>query len=176
MLRPACAALAASLAFATAAMSAPGSSPKRSAPMPGSPSHCERDETTVFSCSIGRKVVSLCASDDIGPSNGRVRYAFGRMGKPELLYPAAGTDPRAAFSYGLMAKGDYVRFMVGKVSYVVFSHTQPDVGDVEGVVVTRPGRAPVTLICKDGALGQVGWQPIYKAKLPRDQEGFDGPP
>ncbi len=126
----------------------------------------------MFSCSIGRKVASLCASSDIGPSSGRIRYAFGAMGKPELVYPAMGTDPRKAFSYGLLAKGDYVRFQNGGVSYVVFSYMQPGIGDVDGVVVTRPGRPPVTLACRDGGLGQTGWQPVYKAKLPQDETGF----
>ncbi len=165
MSRYACAALIASLNLCTGATAGPKSYP----------SHCDVGETTVFSCSIGRKVASLCASDDIGPSRGQLRYVFGPMGKPELVYPAAGTDPRKAFTYGLLPKGDYVRFRNGKVSYVVFSHMQPNIGDFEGVAVERPGRPPVTLGCRDGALGQIGWQPVYKADLPRDEEGFSVP-
>ncbi len=165
MSRYACAAFIASLGVCTSAIAGPKSYP----------SHCDVGETTVFSCSIGRKVASLCASDDIGPSSGRLRYAFGAMGKPELVYPRADTDPRKAFSYGLLAKGDYVRFQSGSISYVIFSHTRPDIGDDEGVVVFRPGRRPVTLGCKDGALGRDGWQPVYKAKLPQDEPGSFNP-
>ncbi len=174
MFHRACATVIASL-VTTSAMSAPTGAPQQSAAVQGSPSHCGMDETTVFSCSIGQKVASLCASDDIGPSSGRLRYAFGRMGKPELVYPAAGTDPRKAFTYGLLTKGDYVRFKIAGVTYVVFSHMRPDIGDFEGVAVARPGRPTVTLACRDGALGQIGWQPVYKATLPRDVELFDVP-
>lgn len=175
MFRHVCAAVIVPLVLSTAVLSAPKGAAQQGSAAQGSASHCGMDEMTVFSCSIGRKVASLCASDDIGPSSGRLRYAFGRMGKPELVYPAVGTDPRKAFTYGLLAKGDYVRFKIAGVTYVVFSETRPHIGDFEGVAVARPGRPTVTLACRDGALGQIGWQPVYKATLPRDEDTFDVP-
>jgi hypothetical protein len=138
-------------------------------------SHCADNEEVVFSCGIGSKVVSLCASKDISETQGSLTYTFGKIGKPELRYPTAGTDPRAAFSYHLLPRGDYVRFTNGGATYVLFSAFGLGVGDYEGLVVQPESKDPIRLNCKDPALGSHGWAPVYKAKLPEDAEEFGLP-
>ncbi len=136
------------------------------------PSHCDVGETTVFSCSIGRKVASLCASDDIGPSSGRLRYAFGAMGKPELVYPAT-HRPRKAFSYGLLAKGDYVRFENRWRVLGHLSHTRRISVMTKAVVSSRdrPGRPDDAAAARSGsAWARSSGKPVYNAKLPRTSQ------
>lgn len=87
------------------------------------PSHCKADETTVFSCPAGNKVVSYCASPNKAPYK-TIEYRYGAIGKVEKTYTADGggkkqlfgdqvaIDPRAvinvvwfnegAFSFSLM--------------------------------------------------------------------------
>jgi hypothetical protein len=138
-------------------------------------SHCAKDEEVVFSCGIGSKIVSLCASKDISETQGSLTYTFGKIGKPELRYPSAGTDPRAAFTYHLLPRGDYVRFSNRGATYVLFSAFGSGVGDYEGLVVQPEGKDPIRLNCKEPALGPHGWAPVYKAKLPDDAEEFEIP-
>lgn len=67
-------------------------------------SHCRRDETDFFSCSIkgSRKVVSLCGSKvkyiyEAGGLEGSIQYRFGYPGQPELIYPKKGAGSMAKF-------------------------------------------------------------------------------
>lgn len=139
------------------------------------PSHCGVHETAVFSCQTGERLASLCASRDIGEGRGQLSYRFGREGRVEMIFPPVAMNPQQAFSYQLLPKGDSVRFTHEVVTYVLFSEMRPGTGDVEGVVVARPGRKPHLLTCRNGALGPEGWGPVYKAKLPRDPSGFEIP-
>jgi hypothetical protein len=139
------------------------------------PSHCGVNETIVFSCQTGERIVSLCASRDIGEGRGQLTYRFGRAGRVEMLFPPVAMNPQQAFTYQVLPKGDSVRFSNEGVTYVLFSEIRPGTGDVEGVVVARPGRKPNLLTCRNGALGPEGWGPVYKAKLPRDQTDFEIP-
>jgi hypothetical protein len=52
--------------------------------------HCTTHEQVVFSCAAGNKVVSVCASDDLGQHNGSLSYRFGPLGRPEISYPPPG--------------------------------------------------------------------------------------
>lgn len=139
------------------------------------PNHCGVNERVVFSCQTGERLASLCASRDLGEGRGQLTYRFGREGRVEMIFPPVAMNPQQAFAYQLLPKGDSVRFTHEGVTYVLFSETRPGTGDVEGVVVARPGRKPNLLICRNGALGPEGWAPVYKAKLPRVEAGFDIP-
>ncbi len=82
------------------------------------PSLCKRDEVAIFSCNLGSKVVSLCASRDIAEAAGTMSYRFGRKGAIELEYPAPPMHPRMAFTAGIDSaeRGDFVRFSKGEFS------------------------------------------------------------
>lgn len=50
-------------------------------------SHCEPSEQVVFSCRIGPKVASLCASKRLTPAEGHVQYRYGPPGRVEIAVP-----------------------------------------------------------------------------------------
>lgn len=47
-------------------------------------SHCSKNEKVVFSCKLSKKVVSICASEDLSSTSGYMQYRFGKVGAPEL--------------------------------------------------------------------------------------------
>ncbi|MGW9332398.1 hypothetical protein [Bosea sp. NPDC055594] len=134
------------------------------------PTLCLREEKAVFSCAIGSRIVSLCASADIGPGQGTLVYRFGRKGALELVYPDPPRPPGSAFSTAVVgdagSAGDIVRFSRGDATYTLYSLTVKGQGDRDGLVVTQGGRRS-HLRCRDFALGDQAWAPVYRAKLPR---------
>lgn len=50
-------------------------------------SHCGPDEQVVFSCRIGPKIASLCASQRLTPTEGHLQYRYGPPGKVEIQVP-----------------------------------------------------------------------------------------
>ncbi len=56
-------------------------------------SHCENAEKTLFSCFVSNKVVSVCASPNLSPTDGYMQFRFGRLKAPELLIPKLNEHP-----------------------------------------------------------------------------------
>ena len=56
-------------------------------------SHCSKEEKVVFSCAVNKKVVSICASQNLSPTTGYMQYRFGKIGVPELLIPQMNEHP-----------------------------------------------------------------------------------
>jgi hypothetical protein len=135
------------------------------------PSLCQPGEAAVFSCAIGGKVASLCASADIGPGQGILSYRFGRKGAIELTYPDKPMPPDQAFSAAVVGDagfaGDIVRFSRGGIRYTLYSIIVKGQGDRDGIRVTRGGRRLADLKCRDFALGSDAWKLLYRAKLPK---------
>ncbi|CAN0625838.1 protein of unknown function [Burkholderia multivorans] len=48
---------------------------------------CQPHEEIYFSCLVGRRIISLCASGNISPSNGCVQYRFGELNHVKLQFP-----------------------------------------------------------------------------------------
>lgn len=121
------------------------------------PSYCRADETTIFSCDLGSHTVSICASRDSGPGPGRLEYRFGHLDRVLMTYPLAGTPSSEAFTSGMMSfpegAGIWLRFTDKGTQYAPFiavGHWQPHKIDVVGgVQVEEPGKAAVTLACRD---------------------------
>jgi hypothetical protein len=135
------------------------------------PSLCGTGETAIFSCAIGGKIASLCASGDIGPSQGRLTYRFGRKDALELIHPETPIPPGQAFSTAVIGDagfaGDIVRFSRGDTRYTLYSIIVKGQGERDGILVTRDGRQLADLKCKDFALGTDAWKLLYRAKLPK---------
>ncbi|WP_332685475.1 hypothetical protein [Bosea sp. (in: a-proteobacteria)] len=135
------------------------------------PSLCLREEEAVFSCAVGARIVSLCASADIGPGSGTLIYRFGREGALELTYPDPPRPPDAAFSAAVIgdagSAGDIVRFSRGDATYALYSIIVKGQGERNGVLVTQAGRQAADLKCRDFPLGRDAWGLMYRAKLPR---------
>ena len=136
----------------------------------GGPSHCKPGESTVFSCSLGRKIVTLCASYDLSENSGHLRFRFGRPRAAEFVYPEANVLAREAFVGGTIDArgGDFVRFSRGGFTYTVETAFDPRRGEVAALKVHRGKKLVLDEACRSDALGDEGWSRVYRAKLPRE--------
>jgi hypothetical protein len=142
-------------------------------------SHCSAEERTLFSCSTGRKVVSVCGSQDLSAAAGSVQYRFGPIGAPELTYPRAGDDWRQVTSSGVLTfaggGGTYLAFTKGPFRYVVYTAIGRGWGSKAGVVVDKGGKRVASLPCKGEEKSELGPDLFGEAGLPEDKNGFDVP-
>lgn len=142
----------------------------------GNKGHCTPDEVVVFSCTVrGGKIASLCASTDLSETAGTLTYRFGPRGKPELVHPASPQAPQKVFSYSALPRGDAVHFTREGTVFSIYSVNEVGRRDEDGVLVRKPGAKPVDLKCIRFGLGDLGWRPVYNAKLPRTEVPFERP-
>lgn len=91
------------------------------------PSHCNANENIIFSCQMGKKVVSVCSSKNIGSKTGYLQYRFGKIGSPEALIPSNPESFRSSVT-GYSGCGasctDGVIFRNGDFSYGISHHQQ----------------------------------------------------
>lgn len=59
---------------------------------------CTANEKSLFSCEIGRKVLSVCASKDLDENKGTLQYRFGTADKLDLAYPEKADHPKKHFT------------------------------------------------------------------------------
>jgi len=124
-------------------------------------SHCVGEERVVFTCQIGKRVVSVCASAVLDANQGYLQYRFGQLHNVELEIPpkpnykpsmVGHMDVLLASSYAM-----YVRFTKGDYRYYVFSASvrgsnDPETGastreEPSGVAVMKNGKIINTLHC-----------------------------
>ncbi|MBI2769957.1 MAG: hypothetical protein HYX47_10065 [Burkholderiales bacterium] len=72
--------------------------------------HCTPKEKVVWSCSGATKAYSLCASEDLGASQGYLQYRAGPFGQPDFVYPAVRRHPRGYFTYESANRVAFLRF------------------------------------------------------------------
>lgn len=127
---------------------------------------CTADETVLFGCRSGDRMISLCASQGFTSRTGYVQYRFGAPGNVELAWPHARlpASGRFWFSSVTYAGGaeDHLRFVNHGIEYVLFDRmTRTDFGPggqrepdmAEGVVVRVPGKRPAVTRCTDRGAG-----------------------
>jgi hypothetical protein len=145
-----------------------------------STSLCAPGETVVFSCALGKKIASLCASKDLSAAKGYLYYAYGKPGALELSAPEKSIAARQNLARGSIAYSgggaDYVRILNGGFAYVIYSGIGKD-WEQEGMVVQKDGQTISSHICPAtvSALGPDGWQPVYGANLKPDTADFEIP-
>lgn len=93
-------------------------------------SHCGSDERVVFTCRIKAKVVSVCASAQLG-ERGYVQYRYGARGNVELAIPARQSFKPSDVGYflypGASGREYYMQFSNGDKKYFVrYSSTRGD--------------------------------------------------
>jgi len=140
---------------------------------------CIGEEKIIFSCSTGKKVISLCASPDVSEQKGTLYYRFGVTGKVELSYPKSGDDPKKSFTRGGMmysgGGGEFIRFRNDDTMYTVYSEFGKG-WERDGVNVRKLNGAFIKdFPCKHRELyiDREGWNLILNTKLPEDAEKFD---
>jgi len=143
--------------FSTALMclAAPPASLAEPTKMP-TPTLCKSDERSLFTCGVGKKVLSVCATRDLSMSQGSVYYRFGRLAKPELVYPTTPKHPSKAFRayFNHWAKGNEVQlsFERGRETYTVYAYTSAFAGEAYGVGVFEGDRLLATHECSRGSV------------------------
>ncbi len=113
---------------------------------------CSAAEKSLFSCEIGRKVLSVCASKDLDEKKGTLQYRFGTPDKLDLAYPEKAEHPKKYFTSNRLyssVEGSLIielGFKRGSTAYTVF--TQDVRGKKSaGVTVTVNGK-DTELKCK----------------------------
>jgi hypothetical protein len=123
--------------------------------------HCTKEEKVVFSCTVGKKVVSVCASQNLSPSEGYMQYRFGKIGSPELLIPQLNEHPlkyvevdayqAASGSNGsMMFKNGEFEYTVHWSSYLSDSQTSNGSSiwlSEAGLIVMRKGKSFANFKC-----------------------------
>jgi hypothetical protein len=140
--------------------------------------HCSSAEQTLFSCSTGSKIVSVCATQDLSAGAGAVQYRFGPMGSPELRHPPA-ADWRRSTRGGVLTfaggGGAYLAFARGPYRYVVYTAIGRGWGEKAGVVVEKSGKRVASLRCRDKEISELGPDLFARAGIIEDTAGFDLP-
>jgi hypothetical protein len=120
------------------------------------PSHCTAGEQTLFACSTGSKVLSICASSEFTEISGYLQYRFGPKGAPELSWPPNADVSRKNIEIGQewSARGidSHIRFKKGSYHYIVFDGLGAGTESQSGVVVQKDGKKVATLLCKPGSV------------------------
>lgn len=112
--------------------------------------HCLPEEQVIFSCSVGKKVVSICASSTLGPTSGAAQYRFGALGRIELNIPAQPQHPTTFSRVGVMrgpAWADtHIRVVNGEYAYTVYEGEGKG-WQRSGVLVSKQERTLANLSC-----------------------------
>jgi hypothetical protein len=150
---------------------------------------CTKDERIAFSCSVGRKVVSLChARAKLNDETWVMFYRFGVPGRVELTYPGRAVSAKKAFTSSLNLwsyDGSVVRFRVGKYMYSLYGTHVEGGGAIpvetelttSGVTVRRDGRLAFRLTCKSVNAGteELWFTAIQDAALETDARYLEEP-
>lgn len=132
---------------------------------------CSAEELVVFSCELGRKQVSVCASRDLSASSGYLEYRFGTtLGPMELRFPSGKSHPSKVFRYfdrGEGAKGSLsnLQFGVGDYVYTVYRFRHAFEEEYAGVAVKSAAGKFAYLRCRAATI-QDGLQGLEHLKLP----------
>ncbi len=143
------------------------------------PTHCSAQEANVFSCSTGKKIISVCASKDLSRSSGYLQYRFGPKNAPEIEVPEAWEHPESSVKSGnLMFSGGggaWLRFIKGEFAYVVYTATGKGWGAKEGVAVEKGDKRVANIKCKQPSQSIIGKKLFEKAGLSADAKEFNLP-
>ncbi len=128
---------------------------------------CHRDESVIFGCSLGDKLLSLCSSKGVGATTGYVQYRYGTINKIEMTYPKKLLPPKGYFFLGQSGWSgggeNRIRFNNGKYNYLIYD-TLVKVGDppslgkykfTAGVIVGRKNIELSRKSCKNLSSGAI---------------------
>ena len=91
-------------------------------------SHCKKQDETIFNCQLrnSKKIISICKIGTEGSGQQYIQYTFGKIGKPELIFPQKNQITENNFSFDRQysnAAGylEYdINFSIGHNSYNVY--------------------------------------------------------
>jgi hypothetical protein len=147
-------------------------------------SFCSAQESIVFSCRTGAKMVSICASQDASAHKGYLQYRFGQpdsrealeLRLPETPTPAnkAASGESVPFAGG---GGSWLRFKKGAYAYVAYTGIgkwgpRGEIREKHGLVVERDGKRVAHLPCAEEPQSQLGpeWFEKLNIKTRADED------
>lgn len=106
---------------------------------------CRAGESAVWSCRVGTKYYSLCASTNLGAQDGYLQYRAGRPSRLEFRFPGRLIHPRGHFSFGLLAHGASLEFEHGAYHYAI----SEDLKGETSILVRLPQGRTASIDCAD---------------------------
>lgn len=113
---------------------------------------CAPAEKSLFSCEIGKKILSICASKELDETKGTLQYRYGTADKLDLAYPEKPEHPKKHFTGNRLyssAEGSLIlelAFKRGTTGYTVF--TQDIKGKKSAGVTVSVNGKDTDLKCK----------------------------
>jgi len=149
-----------------------------SLPVWATESHCQEQEQIIFSCSLGKKIISVCASNDFSASSGYLQYRFGQKNAPELIFPSLIQSAKS--SQYIQARilmfagggGGYLRFIKGHYNYIVYTAIGKGWGAKDGVAIEKSNQLIANLECQDVPISKLSEEFFTRAGLSTDQNEF----
>ena len=149
---------------------------------------CGKGEHVAFSCSVSRKVASLCVAGKPNEAS-TMFYRFGSPNKVELSYPERAILAKKVFTSSpnlYSYDGNVVRFRVGKYMYSLYRPVEVERGGgitvdskltESGLTVRRDGKLVSRLICTSSNSGTREWWniAIQEAALETDAQYLEEP-
>ncbi|WP_198403264.1 hypothetical protein [Acidovorax delafieldii] len=140
---------------------------------------CSADEIVFLSCSLGHKLLSVCASKDLSSDRGYIEYRFGKQNLIELRYPDKSLPPKQAFTFLALGTGQAVenslRFRNGEYTYTVYSVGGRTFED-HGVYVRKDNALISRQACRTKIVGNLGTteftQKIIGAGVPKPEREY----
>ena len=132
--------------------------------------HCKSSETVYFACALKKssKIISLCGSNpfdlDVKSDNKWLQYRFGKLGKPEFIFPKSPVDSLRKFHgdwhyHKAMGSGDvYVTFKNLNNVYTILHFEMDGVEGNEhfdGVKIVQGKLKEVSLTCKESNINRL---------------------
>ncbi|NTX26553.1 hypothetical protein HT746_05275 [Burkholderia pyrrocinia] len=132
---------------------------------------CQSHEEIYFSCSLGGKIISLCASGNVSPNNGYVQYRYGVLDHIEIQFPNKPYPPNARFEISDISAGNlnyvHIKFKSGKYDYVIYQ------GSPSGVYIKKRGNLISNKICEQGEYRQLNQRIFRGIKTGPPVDGVD---
>jgi len=137
--------------------------------------HCKGDEAVIFSCPLGRKLVSVCAA----PDNSFLYYRFGGKNNIELALAHHKNTPGVAVQGDTLTfaggGGAYLRFLNQGYSYVMYTAIGRGWGSKAGIVVEKNGLKQAHLACSEEAISELGPDWFTRAGIAANSGNFELP-
>jgi hypothetical protein len=139
---------------------------------------CASEQSTLFSCSTGANLVSVCGSTDLSASAATLQYRFGRPGKA-WVHPAEGLDWRPLTHAGTWTfsggGGAWLAFAKKTHRYTVYTAVGQGWRAKAGVVVEQGGQRVAHLRCRAAPRSDLGPALFERAGLADEGDTFTLP-